>query len=301
MIIGSAEVTHKLAAMVNWFNEQYGVEIKGLDFHPRTVRAQKEIYPFTYAAWCFLAILKSLEPASIFAPRFAPSDEEPRFMDHLYRREFFNEEKSAETAQFSELVLQHDRKRSIMHPKYFSAPTLLEELLPAVIAEAGTMNFSIWFEQQLLVENNFTDPHQKSVFPEIQTRPVSVSARCNVLPGERDQAEILVGEEKVHTKGLGIPFASQNMYIGGYLGRKPLVILCKTKVDKIKLNIREDLKEIVRLIGADRLLLVTEHEIWRKYFRSSLGVPAENICIDNKWNDIVIKEFVERHRKKFEA
>ncbi|MFQ6125704.1 MAG: hypothetical protein ACE5R6_14040 [Candidatus Heimdallarchaeota archaeon] len=298
------KVTHKLTTLVKHFKEKYNFEIKGLDFHQGTIAFQKEIYPFAYAAWCFLSIIKYLEPSSVVSPRFTPKPETNQFWDHFYRREFFNEEKSVETTNFNFMTLQFNRTTICSRPKYFSTPSLLDELLPLVTAKVKEKVFSFWFNQQLFFETNFADPNQKSVFPEIQIRdtsPIGVKGWCNVLPGEWDECEIQVGEEKVHTKGMGKPFPPSLMYYGGHLGKKPSVILSKTKTDKIKLPVREELREIERLIGPNRILLVTEHEIWSKFFRLSLGIPAENICIDNRWREEVIKKFIDRHRILIES
>jgi len=299
-----SEVTHKLTALVKHFIEEYEFEIEGLDLHQGAVAFRKEIYPFAYTTWCFLSIIKSLELSSVISPRFAPFSETSKFWNHLYYREFFNEEKSAETTNFNNVTLQYNRTTIRTRPKYFSAPSLLDELLPQITVKIGEKVFSFWFNQQLFSETNFTDPNHKSVFPEIQIRdtsPVGVKGWCKVLPGEWDECEIQVGAEKVQTKGLGKPFPPSLMYYGGHLGKKPSVILSKTKTDEIKLPIREELREIIRLIGPNRILLVTEHEIWSKFFRLSLGVPKENICIDNRWREEVIKKFIDRHRILIES
>jgi len=102
------------------------------------------------------------------------------------------------------------------------------------------------------------------------------------------------------TKGLGNIFPSSNMLFGGHLGRKPLVIACKTKVEKIILDTRDELREIIRLIGTDRILLMVEHEIWSKFAKLNLDLPMENICINNRWDPMVLEEFLETHRKKFD-
>ncbi len=298
-LLETAKVTQKLMALIEHFKEKYNFDIGGLNFHQKTVAFRKEIYPFAYTAWCFLSIIKCLEPSSVVSPRFAPNPEKKRFWDQLYHREFFNEEKSAEIINFNNITLQSNRTTIRTRPKYFSTPSLLDELLPHVTAKIGENVFSFWFNQQLIFRTNFTDPNHKSLYPEIQIRdtsPVGVEGWCKVLPSEWDECEIQIGEEKVQTKGLGKPYPSSSMYFGGYLNKKPSVIISKTKTNKIKLPIREELRGIIQLIGPNRILLVTEHENWSKFFRLSLGVPAENICIDYKWRDELIKQFINRHR-----
>lgn len=299
LLLEAADITHKLTTLVEYFKEKFNFEIGGLDFHQRTVRFRKEIYPFAYTAWCFLSIIKCMDPSSLVSTRFAPNPKTNQFWDHLYRREFFNEEKLTETTNFNNVTFQFNRKTIRTRPKHFSAPSLLDELLPNMTANVGEKVFSFWFNQQFFYETNFSDPNQKSAFPEIQIRntsPIGVEGWCKILPSEWDECEIRVGEEKVQTKGMGKPFPPSLTYYGGFLGKKPCVILSKTKTDKIKLPIREELREIIRLIGPNRILLITEHEIWSKFFRLSLGVPKENICIDNRWREEVIRKFINYHK-----
>ena len=301
-MIESVEITQKLSALTNWFKENYNFDITGLDWHQKTISGSPEIYQSAYAAWCFLSIIKGLGPSTVFTTRFAASNDTDRFWDHLYRREFINEEKFEKTSEFPNVVFQSGRIKNRTRPKFFSGPSLVEELLPFMIANVEGDTFSFWFNQQLIVDTTFADPNQLYVSPDIQIRNAgNIYAWCKVLPGEQDQFEINIGTDTAQTKGFGKKFGVPGIYYGGYIDKKPIAILCKPRVEKIKLDIRDELKELVQLIGVDQIFLITEHEIWKKYFQINLEVPVENICMDNRWNDDVINAFIDRHRKKFGA